>query len=268
MYNPVLMTTGVIIALLAGSLLQAPSDHDLAEQNRRIEITRQADILLGEQYVAPADHPIKFSEDAAFLRSVNRAIYRHGTNYVVVVVFANDGSLARIHLTPEALLHRDTWADVPSTVELTDRDMTWFLDIADALQEVGKQVMPAVFPSFCFQSGKNHYCVDPHERASIGSYREDQQRGTQGSWKTVMRDITVSYKRVVSGAIADIATAKSGEAMVRIGANWYAVAQGQIADPNLTDKLKPGVFIQLDTTGCTGSEKACSAMVASERKSE
>lgn len=268
------MPSGTIVGFFIACLLQiAPTRlvpaqvQDIASSDRRMEIAREANKLLGEQYVAPAGHPVKFAEDGNdLLRPVARAIYRHGTNYVVALVFADDGSLARIHLLPEALLHSDTWMDVPATAELSDQDMTWMVGIADALQEVGKQVPPEEFPSFCFQSGKNHYCDERHERASIGSYREDQQRGKQGGWGTVMRDITVSYKRIVSGRIEDFATGKTGEPLVRIGANWYAVVQGKIADPNLTDKLKPGGIIRLDTTGCTGSEKACSGTLITDLK--
>jgi hypothetical protein len=269
------MPSGTIVGWFVGCLLQialtqfVPAQiQDVASSGRRMEITREAGKLLGEQYVVPADHPIKFAEDAGFLRPVNRAIYRHGTDYVVVLFFADDGSLARIHLTPEALLHSDSWTDVPPTVELTDHDMTWLLGVADALQVVGKQLPPEEMPPFCFQSGKNHYCAEPHENASIRSYREDQQRGTEGTWETVMRRITVSYKRVVSGTIADFATGKTGEPLVRIGSNRYEVGQGKIADPNLADKLKPGGLVQLETTGCTGSERACPAMVVVEHKTQ
>jgi hypothetical protein len=65
-------------------------------------------------------------------------IYSHGSRYVIELIFAADGTVARIVLLPEALLHSDSWSDVPNRVELSPAEMQWLTASANTLRSLGK----------------------------------------------------------------------------------------------------------------------------------
>lgn len=85
----------------------------------------------------PSPKPIACSENAirqwqvrpcgsttsSLKQAPDEVIYWHGSSYVIELIFAPDGKVARIALLPETLLHSDSWTDVPNVVELSPGEM-------------------------------------------------------------------------------------------------------------------------------------------------
>jgi hypothetical protein len=137
------------------------------------------------------------------LSSSDAVIYRYGFDYVVILAFAADGSIARISMEPEALLFTDNWSAIPKNVELSLADDLWLLHAASQLQPLGVELM-----DWCSTSGKNNYCGVAYSQATVNRYREDQYRNVTKSWETVLREMSIHYKRKIVGVVT---ATKKGE---------------------------------------------------------
>jgi len=120
---------------------------------------------------------------------------------LIELIFAADGTVARIALLPEALLHSDSWTDVPTAVELSPSEMKWLIGSAKVLRPLGAPHAIKYAPNFCFVSGKNLYCVDHYELATVHHYHE-RSDGNQSMEKR-LRDIEILYKQPVMGIVED-----------------------------------------------------------------
>jgi len=168
---------------------------------RKAETVARADKLLGQRYSPPTGKPLRLFDEQAETGPPDAVIYWHDASYVIELVFAPDGSVARLQLLPEELLHSDTWSDVPERVELSWAEMQSVVESANALQPLGKGEITDA-PDGCFQSGQNLYCTDTYEFAVVSHYhreRADNEHVTN----IALRDVTISYRQSVSGAVED-----------------------------------------------------------------
>src|SRR5262245_49115465 len=81
----------------------------------RAETVTKADAVFRLHYTPHPDQPLRAFDKDRESGPADTAIYWFNANYVARLVFATDGSLARIELLPEALLYSDTWTSVPDT---------------------------------------------------------------------------------------------------------------------------------------------------------
>ena len=86
---------------------------------------------------------------------------------MIELIFGADGAAARLKLFPEALLHSDTWSDVPSGVALSRAEIESLIASANILQPLGNAREITEAPNRCFVSGPNWYCEDRYELASV-----------------------------------------------------------------------------------------------------
>ena len=128
-------------------------------------------------------------------------IFWHGSSYVIELVFAADASVARIVLQPEALLHSDSWTDVPTTLELSRAEMQWLIASANVIRTLGD--VRANAPNVCFYSGKNQYCDDHYELATISHYHEERVN-EQGVREAKLKGIAIAYEESVVGIVEDV----------------------------------------------------------------
>lgn len=104
-------------------LLSPVFAQDAVLQPRKDETISKADSLFGESYTPVAGTTMRLYDLQTETGSPDEVIYWHGSSYVIELIFAADGTVARIALLPEALLHSDSWSDVPSAVELSSSEM-------------------------------------------------------------------------------------------------------------------------------------------------
>lgn len=180
-------------------------------------------------------------------------MYWHGGSYVAELIFAPDGSVARIRLLPEALLHSDTWSDVPDRVELSRAEMQSLLESANALQALGKGKTRNP-PDACFQSGQNMYCADNYEFAVVGHYHRERPDSDHVT-NIALRDVTISYKQSVSGVVEDVRV-EGSQRQLKVGGHWYRCAE---PDSDIFRDAAIGSFVQFVTFGWAGNEEACLA---------
>lgn len=184
----------------------------------------------------------------------DEVIYWHGSSYVIELIFAADGTVARIVLQPEALLHSNSWTDVPNAVELSPGEMQWLLASANVLRPLGDARPSNLAPNVCFQSGKNLYCADHYELATVSHYHE--QLGGNQSTENRLRDIAILYKQSVVGIVED-SRVQGSERQLKVGGQWY---HGEKLGVEIFEKAQVGSVVHLITYGCTANEKACVAV--------
>jgi hypothetical protein len=178
----------------------------------------------------------------------------HGSRYVIELIFAADGTVARIVLLPEALLHSHTWTDVPGTVELSPGEMQWLVASANVLRPLGDAHAINHAPNLCFVSGKNLYCADHYELATVNHYHEQLVRNQ--SAENRLRHIEVLYKQPVAGVVQDVRV-QGSERHLRVDGQWY---HGEKPGVEIFEKAQVGSVVHLITYGCTPNEKACIAV--------
>ena len=109
-----------------------------AVDRRKAETITNADRLFGQRCTAAEGTPLRLYDRQTETGPPDAIIYWHGSSYVIELIFGANGAVARLKLFPEALLHSDTWSDVPSGVELSRAEMEWLIASANILQPLGK----------------------------------------------------------------------------------------------------------------------------------
>jgi hypothetical protein len=187
--------TGAILLLVTAPLSWLAQD--TAAKQLKAEIVKRADKLIAAHYEPrPGQTVRQFDEETksgAKSGPDDSVIYRYGTSYVVMLVFATDGSLARVDLLPEALLYTDSWSNVRADLELTLDQMQWLVDTASELRPLGKPVLKQL----CFQSGANSYCHDDYENGSVSHYWRETFVGKDAPWKSSLKQVSIAYKKMV-----------------------------------------------------------------------
>src|SRR6266567_4080854 len=138
-------------------------------------------------------------------RVLRMAIYWFDASYVVRLLFATDGSLARVELLPEALLYNDSWTSVPDAVELGQGEVQVFINTVSQLRPTGDPVEVHEPPDACFQSGANLYCHDRYQEAIVNQYCRDQYRpDKERSARLSPKSVTIGYKQSLRGTISEL----------------------------------------------------------------
>src|ERR1700687_1064213 len=239
----------VVAALACLSLKLIAEDATL---ERKTETIAKADALFGQRYIAPAGKPLRLYDKETETGPPDSVIYWHGSSYIIELIFAPDGSFARVTLLPEALLHSDYWGDVPDSVELSRAQMQWFVSSANMLQPLGKAAEESEAPDLCFQSGPNLYCRDMYELASVSHYhleRMDNKHVTEAA----LRDVVISYKQSVTGIAEDVRV-EGSQRQLKLAGQWY---HGEKPGVVIFDKAQIGSLVRLVTYGCTTNERVC-----------
>jgi len=205
---------------------------------------------------APADKPLVTFDKDRELGPSDAVIYWFNANYVVRLIFATDGSLVRVELLPEALLHADSWTSVPDAVELGLGEMQWLIDTASQLRPTGDPVSIHQPPDACFQSGPNLYCGDSYELAAISKYCREHYRD-EPSPQISPRAVTIAFKQSVSGIVSNMKVVSADEHQLKIGPLWYRILKQR--DQPLFITAAVGSIVSLTTFGCTGNELTCDA---------
>ena len=240
-------------------MLQLPL-HAVAQetsfQRRKDETVAQADRIFGERYTPVAGKPMRLFDKQTETRPPDAIIYWHGSSYVIELVFAADGTIAKLVLLPEDLLYSDNWSDVPNTVELSVAEIQWLVASANVLQPLGKAENNDEKPNFCFVSGPNQYCYDAYQLASVNHNHVMQVDENQVTRNLVLRDIEVSYRQSVSGIVED-ARVQGGQRHLEVSGQWY---HGEKPGIETFEKARIGSVVRLITYGCAGNEKTCVAV--------
>jgi hypothetical protein len=252
-YNPAMYQLRLAILLLL--LFSRLVAEDSAVERRRGETISKADGIFGQRYTPVAGRPMRLYDKQTQTGPPDAIIYWHGSSYVIWLIFAADGRVARIMLFPEALLHSDSWTDVPNGVELAPAEMQWLTASANELRPLGKMREIKYVPNGCFQSGKNLYCDDQYEHAVV-THHHIERVIEQGSAETVLEDIAIVYEQSVVGIVED-ARAVGSQRQLKVGGQWY---HGEKPGVEIFDKAKIGSVVRLVTYGCTSNEKACIAV--------
>jgi hypothetical protein len=252
--------TGFVI-LVVLACLSPLFAQDAVVERRKAETTAKADKLFVRRYTAVAGKPLRLYDEETDTGPPDAIIYWHGSSYVIELIFASDGTIARLILLPEALLHSHNWGDVPNIVELSPAEMQWLVASANDLQPLGKAGEVWEAPDGCFQSGPNLYCADTYELATISHYH--QEEGREGELRRVaLRDIEILYRQSVNSIVEDVRV-EGSRRMLKVGGQWY---HGEKPGVEIFDKAQKGSVVRLITYGCTANEKACTA-VPEESKS-
>ena len=114
----------VVCAIVATSFVTVAAQTYLVDQD---ETVAKADSLFGQRYNSTY-------EQGRGWGSPEGPIYWFNAAYVVRLLFANDGSLARLELKPEAFLHGQMSA---TGVKLGASDFQWFLKAANQPRPLG-----------------------------------------------------------------------------------------------------------------------------------
>ena len=244
----------ISIALVTCTVASTLSAESPAER-RKAETLKKADQLFGQRYSPPAGKPLRLYDEKTETGPPDEVIFWHGATYVLQLIFADDGSLASIQLSPEALLHSDNWSDTPEYAELSRAEMQSLLEAANSLQSLGKPVEVHEAPDACFQSGPNLYCHDIYEQASVSHYHLEKG-GTGGVARLALRDVSILYRRSVSGVVEDVKVDGS-QRKLKIGGHWY---HGEKPGSEVFRDAAKGSVVQLVVYGCTANEKSCLAL--------
>jgi hypothetical protein len=239
----------IVVGLTCLSCLVFAQDAITRQKN---ETVAKADKLFGERYTPAARKPLRLYDEQTETGPPDGVIYRHGAGYVIELLFAADGSVAKLRMLPEALLHSDTWSDVPNTVELLPDESAWFVDAANKLQPVGGARNSKVAPKYCAVSGPNWYCYDPFEFASVSHYYFERVDKDQVTGR-VLREIEVSYRQSVVGVVEDVAV-EGNQHQLKVAGQWY---HGEKPEPPVFAIAQPGTVVHLVAYGCTANQKAC-----------
>ena len=241
-----------IFSLLLLSRLFA---QDAALQRRKNEAIAKADGIFGQRYTPVLGKPMRLYDKQTGTGPPDAILFWHGSNYVIELAFAADGSVARITLLPEALLHSDSWTDVSGMVELFPSEMQWLVASANILRPLGDVRAMNDVPNGCFQSGKNLYCRDEYELAAVTHYHVEKMNDRQLP-QIALEDIAIGYKQSVVGIVED-ARVESNERHLKVGGQWY---HGEKPGVAIFDNAKIGSVVRLVAYGCTANEKACVAV--------
>jgi hypothetical protein len=184
----------IVAVVLFGMSLTAMAQDSGAERHKA-EIVTRADSLFRQRYRPREDKPLVTFDKDRESGPPDVVIYWFNANYVVRLILTTDGSLARVELLPEALLHADSWTSVPDAVELGQGEMQWLIDTAGQLRPTGDPVLIHQPPDACFQSGQNLYCGDSYELAAVSKYCREHYRD-EPSPQVSLRAATISYKQI------------------------------------------------------------------------
>jgi hypothetical protein len=242
-------TSFVIVVLLACLSLKAFGG-DVAADRRKAEIVAKADGLLGKRY-SPMAGKMLYDEQTE-TGPPDAAIYWHNESYVIELIFAHDGSIARVELLPETLLYSHYWGDVPERVELSPAEMQLVVKSVNELEPLGKPREIVHAPNSCFQSGPNLYCKDTYERAVVSHYHQIDNSELVSN--IALRAIGIVYRQSVSGIVEDV-RAEGSE--LKIGGYWY---HGEKPTNYTFRDATTGSVVHLVTFGCSANEKSCLAM--------
>src|SRR5882757_9726665 len=146
---------------------------EITSERRKAETLAKADNILGHRYNPPAGKPNRFYDEQTETGPPDAVIYSYTANYVVELIFAPDGSVARVEIHPEALLYSGNWSSVPAGAELSRAALQSVVESANALQPLGQGRIKEA-PNGCFQSGQNLYCSDTYERAVVGHFHQEK----------------------------------------------------------------------------------------------
>ena len=238
-----------LVALVASLSLHQFAEN-AAVDRRKAETITKADRLFGQRYTAAAGTPLRLYDMQTETGPPDAIIYWHGSSYVIELIFGANGAVAQLKLLPEALLHSDTWNDVPSGVELSRAEMQWLIASANILQPLGKARESTEAPNRCDVSGPNWYCEDRYELASVSHYHLQQ-----GAKELALRDIGILYRQRVGGLVEDVRV-EGNQRQFRVGGQWYHAEEPGV---DIFDKAQIGSVVSLVTYGCTANEKACVA---------
>lgn len=244
----------VIVAVLVCLSLRLFAQ-DAAANRRRDETISKADELFGQRYIAVTGQHLRLYDKQTETGPPDEVIYWHGSSYVIKLIFAADGTIASLALLPEALLHTDNWSDVPDIAELSGSEMRWLVASANALQPLGKAGDIKEAPDGCFQSGRNLYCADAYESASVNHYHVellDEKHVTN----VVLRDIQIIYSQSVVGIVEDVRM-EGSQRLLKVGGQWY---HGEKPGVEVFSDTPKGAVVRLISFGCTANQKACIAI--------
>jgi len=225
-----------------------------AVDRKKGEIITKAEKLFGQPYIPVAGKPVRLFDEKTETGPPDAVIFWHGSSYVIVLVFAADGKIARVTLLPEALLRSDYWGDVPETVELSAAEMQWLVESVGTLQPLGKAVDILEAPNGCFQSGPNLYCVDSYELASVSHYHHERA-DDKGKAEVALRHIEILYRQSVTGIVEDVRV-EGSQRQLKIDGRWY---HGEKPGVEIFANAQISSVVRLITYGCTANEKACLA---------
>jgi hypothetical protein len=241
----------VVLACLSHIVAQ-----DAVVERRKAEMTARADKVFVQRYTAVAGKPLRLYDEESETGPPDAIINGHGSSYVIELIFASDGTIARLILLPEALLHSHYWGDVPNIVELSTAEMQWFVASANDLQPLGKAHKVWEAPDGCFQSGPNLYCADTYELATISHYHVEEELR-----RVALRDIEILYKQSIDNIVEDVRV-EGSQRMLKVGGQWY---HGEKPGAEMFYKAQKGSVVRLITYGCTANEKACTAVPAESK---
>ena len=259
-YNlPVNRTSLVIVGVLTCLSLYIFAQ-EAAVNRRRNETIAKADTVFVQHYIAPTGN-LRLYEKQTETGPPDEVIYWHGSSYVVQLIFAADGTIARLTLSPEALLHTDNWSDVPDVAELSESEMQWFVASANTLQPLGKARDAKEAPRGCFQSGPNLYCFDTYELGLVSHYHVDRS-GERHMIKVVLRTVQIAYRQSVAGVVEDVRM-EGSQRLLKVGGQWY---HGEKPGAEVFSDAPKGSAVRLVSFGCTANENACIAVPESATK--
>jgi hypothetical protein len=245
------VVTVVLVAFLSLQVFAGELDAD----RRKKHTLAKADSLFGQRYTPPAGKPLRLYDERTETGPPDAIIYWHGVSYVIELVFAHDGSVARVQLLPEALLHNNSWSDLPERVELSRAEMQSVVESANALQPLGKPSWIHDAPNGCFQSGPNLYCADTYERAVV-SHDHLERGDNEHVTDIALREVGIAYTPPVSGIVEDVRVAGS-QRQLKVGGYWY---HGEKPGCDIFRDAAIGSAVQLVTFGCAANEKVCLAI--------
>jgi len=246
---PTVNRTGFLILVVLASLCHLVAQ-DAVVERRKAETTAKADKLFVQHYTAVAGKPLRLYDEETETGPPDAIIYGHGSSHVIELIFARDGTIARLILLPEALLHSHYWGDVPNIVELSTAEMQWLVASANDLQPLGKANEVGEAPDGCFQSGHNLYCADTYELAIISHYQTEEGRQEELR-RVALRDIEILYKQSVDGIVEDVRV-EGSQRMLRVGRQWY---HGEKPGAGIFYNAQKGSAVRLITYGCTGTKR-------------
>jgi hypothetical protein len=192
---------------------------DTVAKKRRTETIAKAAGVFGPRYTPSTAKRLRLYDEETEEGPPDAIMYWHSPSYVIELVFASDGTIARLLLVPEALSYTRSWDDVPDFVELSPAEMQLLMASSDGLQPLGKTKEVLGAPDGCFQSGRNLYCADSYELASVSHYHTEEER-EKGLWQVALRDVEILYKQSVNGIVEDTRTVGK-QRHIKVGAQWY-----------------------------------------------
>lgn len=245
------IVAGVVVMYLS---LRVSAGESPAER-RKAETLAKAETLLGLHYSPSFGRPLRLWDEQTETGPPDAVIYWLSASHVVELVFASDGSIARVQLLPEVLLHSDSWSDVPDGIELSRAEMPWLVDSASALQPLGKPGEIRDAPDGCSQSGQNLYCADTYEHAVVSHYHLERGDNEHVA-KIALKEISISYRQSVIGIVEDVRV-QASQRQVKVSGQWY---HGEKLGIKMFENAQKGSVVRFITYGCTTNEKACIAV--------